>query len=76
MTPEPKANVMANGLARIPEAMAYLQISRTALYGLMDNGQLSYVKIGKSRRIPWAELIRLVERHTVPAHGQTDGTPR
>jgi excisionase family DNA binding protein len=65
MTPEPMVNPMANRLARIPEAMGYLQLSRTALYGLMDTGQLSYVKIGKSRRIPWAELIRLVERHTV-----------
>jgi hypothetical protein len=28
----------------------------------MDKGTLRYVKIGKSRRIPWAALAELAER--------------
>jgi excisionase family DNA binding protein len=54
------------GLARVTEASDYLSLSRSKIYLLMDGGQLGYVKIGKSRRIPWSELRRLVITHTVP----------
>jgi excisionase family DNA binding protein len=52
------------GLARIREAMTFLAVSRTKLYEMMGNGELSYVKFGKARRVPWPELVRLVERQT------------
>ncbi len=53
------------GLRRITEAAEFLAISRSKVYMLMDSGQLSYVKIGKSRRIPMAALVRLIKDHTV-----------
>ncbi len=36
----------------------------------MDAGELSYVKLGKSRRILWAELLKLVAQHTVPSQDE------
>jgi len=44
------------GLARTEEAAAYLSISRSSVYHLMDTGDIPYRKIGNSRRIPWAWL--------------------
>src|SRR5436305_1339004 len=35
-------------------------ISRTFLYALMDGGRLRYIKLGKRRLIPRAELVRLL----------------
>ena len=38
-----------------------MRISRTAVYDLMDHGQLDYVKLGRSRRIPLRSLRLLAE---------------
>ena len=48
--------VVAEGLARVPEAEKFLGISRAKLYALMDAGDLAYAKVGRSRRIPWVAL--------------------
>lgn len=53
------------GLASVREAEEYLSVSRTSIYGLMDRGELRYVKLGKSRRIPWDALAELVQRNTI-----------
>jgi excisionase family DNA binding protein len=53
------------GLARIDEACNFLAMSRAAVYAFMDKNELKYVKLGKSRRIPWSELEALIERSTV-----------
>lgn len=58
------------GLARICEAAEYLSVSRSKLYLMMDGGELPYVKLGKSRRISWAELARLVKRRSVTAQSK------
>lgn len=58
---EPKAE----GLIRVPAAAQFLGVCRSKLYSLMDRGELSFVKIGKSRRIAKAELLKLIQRHTV-----------
>lgn len=63
-------NLIPAGLARVAEASAYLSISRPKLYLIMDAGELSYVKLGKSRRILWAELLKLVAQHTVPSQDE------
>ena len=44
------------GFATVPQAAAFLGLSRTTIYNLMDNGSLRYAKFGKSRRVPWAAL--------------------
>lgn len=59
------------GLARIPQARAFLQVSRSKLYLMMDRGELEFVKFGRSRRIAWAELYDFVSRMTQTG----DGTP-
>lgn len=51
-------------LARVSQALHFLNVSRTKLYDLMRDGELPFVKLGKTRRIAWEELFRLVERHT------------
>ena len=53
-------------LMRVREAAAFLGLSRSKLYALMEAGELRFAKFGKSRRIPRAELEKLVERHIVP----------
>jgi excisionase family DNA binding protein len=42
-----------------------LRMSRSAVYNLMDKGELEYVKIGRCRRIPARAVRELVERNTV-----------
>jgi excisionase family DNA binding protein len=56
-------NLVHEGLDRIDEAAAFLKISRSQIYTLMDAGELVYVKIGRSRRIPHRALIELAARH-------------
>jgi excisionase family DNA binding protein len=50
----------SGGLANIDAACRFLSISRTALYSLMDRNELQFIKIGKSRRIPWSALENLI----------------
>lgn len=51
-----------DGLVGVTEASKYLSLSRSALYGLMDRGELDYVKIGRSRRITRQAILELVDR--------------
>ena len=50
------------GLAKVPEGMAFLAVSRAHLYSMMDRGALKYVKLGSARRIPWEALYELAAR--------------
>jgi excisionase family DNA binding protein len=47
-------------LLRVAEAAARLAISRTTLYQMMGAGELRAVHIGRSVRIPEAELDRFI----------------
>jgi excisionase family DNA binding protein len=47
-------------LVTLPDAAAYLAISRGALYNLMNSGALCSVHIGRARRVPLVELRRFV----------------
>jgi excisionase family DNA binding protein len=42
-----------------------LSLSRSKIYQLMDRGELPYVKLGKSRRVPLEAVERLVSQHMV-----------
>jgi len=47
------------GLAKVAEARLFLGLSRSKLYGMMQQGVLPSQTFGKSRRIRWAELRRV-----------------
>lgn len=55
--------VVADGLLTVAEAASYLALSRSSVYALMDAGELAFVKLGKSRRIPKRSVCDLAARH-------------
>lgn len=57
--------LMKDGLATIQESSAFLGVSRSTLYALCDSGELPWVKIGRSRRIPRRALEQLAERNLI-----------
>jgi len=52
-------------LLTVAEAANQLALSRSTLYNLMDRGELAYVRIGRTRRIPQDELNRLIRESLV-----------
>jgi excisionase family DNA binding protein len=48
-------------LHRLPVAMARTGLSRSAIYRVINAGQLKVVKIGRSVRISEQELSRFIE---------------
>lgn len=44
------------GLARVSEAVGFLQLSRSKVYELVRSGDLRSVTFGKSRRLRWEDL--------------------
>ncbi len=53
------AALVEDGLVTVSEAAAFLRLSRSTLYPLMERGELRFVKIGRSRRIPRRAVIAL-----------------
>jgi excisionase family DNA binding protein len=49
----------------VSEAANYLRLSRAKLYLMMDMGELTYAKFGRSRRIPQQALTDLVKKSLV-----------
>jgi excisionase family DNA binding protein len=54
-----------SGLRPVHAVANFLSVSRSKVYQLMDSGELPYVKLGKSRRVRWADVVRLVDVNTV-----------
>lgn len=68
--PSPEARESASGpehLVTVREAADVLHIGRSLLYALMGTGQLSYIQIGRTRRIRPSDLTKLMADHTVGA---------
>ena len=67
----PRTNDDANhdqpdsGLQPVNKVARFLSLSRSKVYALMESGELPYVKLGKSRRVRWADVLELVARNTV-----------
>ena len=57
--------VDATGLRPVRAVAEFLAISRSKVYQLMEVGDLPYVKLGKSRRVRWADVLALVDRNTI-----------
>ncbi|MEX0677435.1 MAG: helix-turn-helix domain-containing protein [Pirellulales bacterium] len=55
----------ASQLVRVTEVARHLSLSRSKIYQMMDRGELPYVKLGKSRRVRWPDVERLVEQNTI-----------
>lgn len=49
----------------VSKAASNLALSRSMLYNLMERGDLAYVKIGRTRRIPAEEIDRLIRESLV-----------
>jgi excisionase family DNA binding protein len=60
-----RQGMLVDGLVGIEEGRRFLSVSRSTLYGLMDSGQLAYVKFGRNRRIPRRALIAFAEAQLV-----------
>jgi predicted DNA-binding transcriptional regulator AlpA len=47
---------VAEGFASVPQAMEFLSLGRTAIYQLMEDGDLQYAQVLSRRRITWQSL--------------------
>ncbi len=63
-----RAELVAEGLLTVREAAEFLRFSRSRLYELMDAGELAYVKIGRSRRVPRRGVVELASRSLEGGH--------
>jgi excisionase family DNA binding protein len=63
------ANLLSDGLMTVNEACEWLGFGRTRVYQLMGSGELVYVKIGNSRRVPRKALVELAARGLVQCDG-------
>jgi excisionase family DNA binding protein len=52
----PQDGLVRDGFAEVAEAQAYLRLSRSTIYVLMDRGELPFARFGRARRIPWRSL--------------------
>ena len=54
--------LFVDGALRVRDAVAFSGLSRTALYELIQSGELASVRIGKRRLIPKRALVQLLAR--------------
>ena len=63
---ESVGSVIEGGFMTVPEAAAFLRVSRATIYVLMNSGELRSAKLGdkkkSSRRIPRASLLEFAEK--------------
>ena len=57
--------LVEGGLVTIGQAEDFTALSKSKLYDLMSGGELPFMKIGASRRIPRRALVALVAKHLV-----------
>jgi excisionase family DNA binding protein len=57
--------MLTDGMETVKDGAAFLRISVSQLYKYMENGDLPYAKIGRSRRIPRRALLAFAARHVV-----------
>jgi len=57
--------LVSDGLMTIAEVVAFLRLSRSTVYGLMDTGKLACVRFGRARRIPRLAVVKLAAANLV-----------
>jgi excisionase family DNA binding protein len=67
VTDDPRDEIVADGLETIEDARAFLSVSRTTLYQLMDTGKIAFVRFGRNRRIPRRALMDFAKEQLVVA---------
>lgn len=65
MTVKVKDFSAEGGYAPVASVAKFLGVSRSKLYSMMDAGELAYIKLGKSRRIAWEAVYKLVAENTI-----------
>jgi excisionase family DNA binding protein len=60
---------MDKALQTLPEAAAYLSISRSSIYQMLNRGDLPTVRIGRAVRIPTSALEEWVDRRVRESQG-------
>lgn len=60
-----RTDLVGDGLMTVSDAVAFLRLSRSTVYGLMDAGKLTYVRIGRARRIPRRAVVELAAANLV-----------
>lgn len=61
-------------LIRVSEVARHLSLSRSTIYQMMDRGELPYVKLRKSRRVPFEAVEQLISKNLVAASESTART--
>lgn len=56
-----KLPIFSDGAVTVSEAVKVFMIGRTALYKLMEHGELPYIKFGARRLIPRRALVEMME---------------
>ena len=49
----------------IPEVAHHLAVSRSKVYQLMESNQLPYIKLGRCRRVYWADVHALLATNRI-----------
>ncbi|QDU28508.1 Helix-turn-helix domain protein [Anatilimnocola aggregata] len=62
---EKPAETVEGRLCPIRDVARYLSLSRSKIYAMMDAGELPYVKLGKSRRVNWTDVLKLIADNTI-----------
>lgn len=52
----------SDGLVSVTKACAFLDVGKTTIYRMMDDGVIPYTMLGGRRRIAWATLREIRER--------------
>ncbi len=56
-------------LHSISDTARMMGIGKEQLYGLLDEGRIGYISIGKSRKIPHTEIVNFIKTNTVYGDG-------
>ncbi len=62
-------------LLTVDEAARLLRMSRSFVYNLVMNGEIASIKLGRSRRVPAAELERFVSERLEMERDGVDFVP-
>jgi excisionase family DNA binding protein len=57
--------LVQNGSFTLKEARDFSKLSISTLYALMGRGELAFIKIGRSRRIPVNALVELAAKNLI-----------